>query len=173
MIRAYKIVAAGALGLWVGALSTLGCTNVYEEILNPPKTAGGAITASIDDGTDWTTTALARNKSEPFTVEGTSNVMTFALTAADETSGSTAKARLTAANTQIELLMSATGRNKIEIHAEGKGCISDGKSGHITLVLDGSSKLGGDFELGGTRTDAVGGSCIIKGTIANVPVSGD
>lgn len=173
MTRAYKFLVAGALGLWVGALGSLGCTNVYEEILNPPKTAGGTITASLDDGNDRTTNGLAHSKNEPMTVEGTSSAMTFALTAADEASGSTAKARLTAANTQIELLMSATGRNKIEVHADGKGCVSDGKSGHITLVLDSSSKLAGDFELGGTRTDVAGVSCVLKGTLANVPVTNE
>ena len=159
------------IGLTIGFVA-LGCSNVYEEILNPPKKAGGTVKVTIDEGTERAASALGRNKDEPFTVEGQSSLLTFVLTAADDSSGSTAKQKLSGANTSVELLLSATGRNRIEVHADGKGCVSDGKSGHITLSLGDSSKLEGSFELGGTRSDG-GAACLIKGSLVDIPVTNE
>ena len=158
---------AACLGAWV-----VGCTNVYEEIRNPPKQAGGTIKVQIDAGPERSTTGLGRNKVEPFTVEGQSTNLTFALTAAEETSGSTAKQKLAGANTSAELVLSATGRNRIEVHSDGSGCVSDGKTGYVTLSLGDSSRLSGTFELGGIRSGTTT-ACVIKGSLTDVPVTNE
>lgn len=163
----------GEMRCWlaIGALVMLtGCPAIYEEVLNPPTTAGGAVAVSVDGSDPKTTSALATAKAEPLTIEGQSANVTFFLTAADETSGSTALARLMVVDSSVDLLISPTGRSKIEVHMNGSGCVSDGKSGHIHLQSGDNGKLSGDYELSGTVANSTT-ACVLSGTLDSIPVT--
>jgi hypothetical protein len=150
------------LGLLVCVLA--GCLD-YSAIVDPSgPSAGGAVSATMNDGQSRTTSALGHGKQDPLTVEGASPELTFALSCGDSAAGST---RLILAQPGGAVELSIDDNTHLEVHLDGSGCVA--QSGVVHLSSDGNNHLGGDFSATGT---VFGGAanCRTSGTLANIPV---
>ena len=80
---------------------------------------------------------------------------TFSLTAADS-QGGTAITDLAAIGDTSTLTLYPTGRNQLEVHLDGDGCLAPSAtgSGTIHLSLDEKMHIDGDFDVLGTTTSA-------------------
>jgi hypothetical protein len=145
------------------ALLASGC--VYDELTATHVEAGGVLHAAIDSGAMHMTTALCSGKNDPATINGYAPDVTVGVVAGDDATGATAVADLAKGAYTFDLAITANGRNRLEVHADGSGCVAN--AGTIHFVSDGS-KLGGTFSATGTRSDT-GAACAITGDLANVP----
>jgi hypothetical protein len=150
------------VALVVGLVTASGCW--LEEATAPHVDPGGTVQVT-GSGPARMTAAIAHAKSEPLTVEGGSSELTFYLAAADDTAGSTARADLSGPSTFVQLALTPSSRNRLEVHLGGSGCV--GQTGVVHLHTDTASRLGGDFDASGT--DDAGRVCQITGTLDGVP----
>jgi hypothetical protein len=143
-----------------------GCwSSVIDEATASHVDPGGKVSAALTGGQMRTTAAVARAKSEPMTIEGASTELTFSLTAADSLGG-TAISDLKNAGDSSQLNIRPGGRNQLQIHLDGGGCVAT--QGIVHLSLDAEKNLAGDFDADGTISDNTN-SCHMSGTLANVP----
>jgi hypothetical protein len=152
--------------LLVLAILLGGCLDsVIEEASAPQFNPGGMVLAEVVTGQERTTTALGNSTQEPMTIQGTSAQLTFSLTAAD-TLGGTADTDLKSPPASTTLSIHPGGRNALEVHLDGSGCLAT--TGTVHLTIDTGYHLAGDFDADGTVS---GGStaCHVTGTLANVP----
>ncbi len=143
-----------------------GCLDdVISEATAPHTDPGGTVQASEVTGEERTTTALANATAEPMTIQGASSELTFSLTAAD-TVGGTAITDLAQANTATSLTIYPGGRNTLEIHLDGGGCLAS--TGTVHLSIDDASHIAGDFIITGTVSGGTA-ACQASGTLTAVP----
>jgi hypothetical protein len=145
------------------------CAGCFSSILDQDPQAvpqGGKVQAGLSGGVLRITPAVAHQKGEPMVVEGASTELTFSLTAAD-TLGGTALADLKNAGDQTQLNLRKGGRNHLEIHLDGGGCVA--VTGLVSLSLDSNTRLAGSFDADGTLS---GGTtpCHMSGTLAEIPL---
>jgi hypothetical protein len=154
-----------ALAIFAPAL-VCGCwDSVIDEATAPHVDPGGKVSAALTGGQMRTTPAVARAKSEPMTIEGTSMELTFSLTAADSLGG-TAISDLKNPGDASQLTLRPGGRNQLQIHLDGGGCVAT--QGIVHLSLDAQKNLAGDFDADGTISGGTN-SCHMTGTLADVP----
>ena len=143
-----------------------GCwSSVLDEATAPHTDPGGKVSAALTGGQPRTTPAVAHAKSEPLTIEGTSMQLTFSLTAADSLGG-TALGDLKDAGNTTQITIRPGGRNQLQIHLDGGGCVAT--QGLVHLSLDAQKNLAGDFDADGTISGGTD-SCHMTGTLADVP----
>jgi hypothetical protein len=143
-----------------------GCLDsVIQEATTPVTNPGGTVQAEVVSGQARTTTALGNSTQEPMTIQGASAQLTFSLTAAD-TLGGTADTDLKNPPASTTLSIHPGGRNALEVHLDGGGCLAS--TGTVHLTIDTGYHLAGDFDADGTVADG-SDSCHITGTLANVP----
>jgi hypothetical protein len=152
----------GAVLLFAGCWSS-----VLDEATQSHVDPAGKVQAALTGGTPRTTTALAHAKSEPMVVEGASTELTFSLTAADSAGGGTALGDLKMPGNTTQITVRPGGRNRLEIHLDGGGCVAT--SGSVQLSLDGNGHLQGGFDADGMVSGG-SSSCHMTGTLADVPV---
>src|SRR4051794_17679627 len=155
-----------------GLLVAAVCAGCISSILDQDPQAvpqGGKVQAGLSGGALRITPAVAHQKGEPMVVEGASTELTFSLTAADSLGG-TALADLKEAGDQTQLNIRKGGRNRLEIHLDGGGCVA--VTGFVSLSLDGNTRLAGSFDADGTVTGSGGGTtpCHMSGTLAEIPL---
>jgi hypothetical protein len=155
-------------------LALPGCIDsVIEEATATQYNPGGTVLATMAlgavSGTQRTTPALAKYTAEPMTIQGSSAQLTFSLTAADSLGG-TAITDLVAIGDTSTLTLYPTGRNQLEVHLDGDGCLAPSAtgSGTIHLSLDEKMHIDGSFDVQGNTTSA-GDTCHITGTLADIP----
>jgi len=143
-----------------------GCLDsVIEEATAPQTNPGGMVQVALVAGQARSTAALGNSTKEPMTIQGASAQLTFSLTAAD-TTGGTADTDLKNPPASTTLSIHPGGRNALEVHLDGGGCLAT--DGTVHLMIDTGYHLAGDFDADGT---VAGGSdsCHITGTLADVP----
>jgi hypothetical protein len=154
--------------LVVVAIACAGCwTSVIDEATEDHTYAGGKVQASMVMGQVRTTAALATATGEPLKIEGASAQMTFSLSAADSTGG-TAFQALKQPGDSTQLIFRMGGRNRLEIHLDGGGCVST--LGTVNLALDSKGAIKGDFDADGIVSGSMT-SCHMTGTLADIPVA--
>jgi hypothetical protein len=149
-------------------LACVGCwTSVIEEATQDRVNPGGKVQAALVGGQMRSTRALATAMGEPMKIEGASAELTFSLHAADSTGGTALQALKMPGDT-AQLIFRSGGRNRLEIHLDGGGCVST--LGTVDLSLDSNGEVTGTFDAEGTITGGTN-SCHMTGTLADVPVA--
>src|SRR5262249_2465032 len=103
-------------------LVTGGC--LWDEIAAPkPPTPAGTVTIQLNGGTPKSPAALAHLKDSPMVLDGASPDVTVSITIVDDAGGADPKATLGQAGGAIALQLTATSRNRLEVHSGGGGCV--------------------------------------------------
>jgi hypothetical protein len=139
----------------------------YQEATAPrPPDPGGTVTVQMDGGPERHTIALAHLKADPPVLDGASAEATVSITIGDDAAGADPKSALANTGGAVELRLTPTSRNHLEVHLSGTGCVAQG--GLVRLRVDEMMLVAGDFQATGT---VFGGSaaCAIAGTLAAVP----
>ena len=139
-----------------------GCYSPVTELVTPHVEAGGAVTATIDDGASVVmTAALADGTAQPMNIEGTSATLVFGLIfGADDLSGMPATAQLLAGN-PVQMTVSSAGTVQLSVHLDGTSCAANTAVVHLTP--DGKGHVDGDYS-------GAGDSCQMSGTLTGVPI---
>jgi hypothetical protein len=151
--------------LLVAALFPSGC--VVDELTAPHVSPGGAVHAALAGGVDHQCTALADGKNDPFTVSGSSPVLTFGLVGATDANGARVLADVQQQTPLASIDVPLAGASMLEIHLDGSGCV--GQSGEIHLHVDANGKLQGDFAASGVLSGSTA-PCQFAGTLVDIPL---
>ena len=141
-----------------------GCYSPIDELTATHVTAGGTVTAMLDAGPAFTTTALADATAQPMTLEGTSPALVFGLIfGTDDLTGLSAHDQLIA-GAGVQMTVTPSGTVQLSVHANGGGCAATTGT-VIHLISDGNGHLNGDFSGSGDTCQTM------SGTFASIPLS--
>jgi hypothetical protein len=155
-MRMVRLVAVAAV--WVCAA---GCYSPVGELVASHVEPGGAVTASLDQGAQVMTKALADGTAQPMNIEGTSPALVFGLIfGADDLTGMPATAQLLGGHA-VQMTVSSQGTVQLSVHMEGRSCAANTAVVHLTP--DGNGHVNGDFE-------GAGDGCQMAGMLSQVPI---
>jgi len=147
----------------VWGLVCAGCYSPVSELVATHVEAGGAVTASLDEGAAATTKALADGTAQPMNIQGTSPALVFGLIfGSDDLTGMPATAQLLGGH-GVQMTVTSQGSVQVSVHMDGRSC-AGGVGTVVHLTPDGKGHVDGDFSGGGD-------GCQMAGMLSGVPIS--
>lgn len=148
----------------VCAFACVGCYSPVDELLATHVAPGGTVSAMLDAGPAFTTTAIADATAQPMTLEGSSPALVFGIVfGTDDLTGLPAHDQLIA-GFGVQMTVTPAGTVQLSAHANGGGCVATTGT-VIHLISDGNGHLNGDFS-------GTGETCqTLSGTLTGIPLS--